>query len=208
MNAFTRTFAVSAALLYGAFAVTGNTWANDVSPSALDKDERRIFEKMLPEDLVDFELHAEPRPFRDKSFIGPDGKPMDLSAFEGKVTVLNFWAIWCPPCRKELPNLNNLQTLLGDEGVEVVTISLDKAGIKKAKPYLENHNLDDLKAYTDPKASLSREMGVLGLPVTAILGPDAREIGRYLGEATWDSEAAQEWLRFIVKATQPDARAI
>ena len=207
MHAFTRTLAVSAALLYGAFALTGNTWAKDGSASALDQEERRVFEQMLPDDLADFELHPEPRPFRAKEFIGPDGKPMDLSAFEGKVTVLNFWAIWCPPCRKELPYLNNLQTMLGDEGVEVVTISLDKAGIKKAKPYLEKHNLDELRAYTDPKANLSREMGVLGLPVTAILGPDAREIGRFLGEAQWDSQEVQEWLRFIVKATDDQGQA-
>lgn len=196
MRALAGTLTLSAALLYGAATFAGNT-----SPSMLEEDERAMVEELIPFDMDGFVLHDEPRPFRGKSFLDPDGKKIDLSEFEGKVTVLNFWATWCPPCRKELPYFDELQAELGDEGLRVVTISLDKGGAKKAAPYLEREGLDNLEAFSDPKARLSREMGVLGLPVTAILGPDAREIGRLTGEAEWHSDEAKEWLRAIVKAT-------
>lgn len=199
MRVLNRTVAAGAVILYGAMALAGNT-----SPSMLEGEVREKAENLIPFDMENFVMHDEPRPFRDKTFFDPNGEEIDLSAFEGTVTVLNFWATWCPPCRKELPYFDELQAELGDEGVHVVTISLDKAGLRKAVPYLERNKLDNLGAYHDPKANLSRQMGVLGLPVTAILGPDAREIGRLTGEAEWHSDEAKEWLRFLVEATKTE----
>jgi len=199
MHALTGTLAAATLSLYGAVALADNT-----SPSQLTADERVLVEELLPLDMDHFKLYEEPRPFRDKTFFDPRGKEIDLSAFDGGVTVVNFWATWCPPCRKELPYFDELQAELGDEGIRVVTISLDKQGVKKARKYLEGQKLDNLRAYTDPKASLARQMGILGLPVTAILGPDGREIGRLTGEAEWHSDDAKEWLRAIGEAVSEE----
>lgn len=188
--------ALAASLLYG-----GNALADNTSPSMLSEGTREAFILGLPDDLENFELHAEPRPFRDEKFFDAKGKEIDLSAFDGAVTVLNFWATWCPPCLKELPNLNNLQALMGEKGVQVVTVAAGRQGRVEADEYLEEQNLDNLAAYTDPKSKLARQMGVLGLPVTVILGPDGREIGRKRGEAEWDSKSVQELLEMLVKET-------
>jgi len=199
MHALTGTLAAATLSLYGAVALADNT-----SPSQLTADERVLVEELLPLDMDHFKLYEEPRPFRDKTFFDPRGKEIDLSAFDGGVTVVNFWATWCPPCRKELPWFDELQAELGGEGIRVVTISLDKQGRDKAAAYLEGQGLDNLQAYTDPKANLSREMGILGLPVTAILGPDGREIGRLTGEAEWNSDDAKEWLRAFADAVNEE----
>ena len=183
MNALTGTLAAATMLLYGAVALADNT------PHA-----------EIPADLDGLVMHDEPRPFRDKSFLDPKGKDVDLSAFEGSLSVVNFWATWCPPCRKELPYFEDLKADLADDGVRIVTISLDKGGRDKAAGYLEGEGLT-LPAYSDPKASLSRQMGILGLPVTAILDPDGREIGRYTGEAKWNAPAVKDWLRVMAKAS-------
>lgn len=199
MNALTGTLAAALTLLYGGMALADNT-----SPSFLSDDERGLVEELLPLDMQDFKLHKEPRPLRTSVFFDPKGKETDLSAFQGGVTVLNFWATWCPPCRKELPYFDELQAELGGEGLRVITVSVDRQGLQKVKGFLEGQGLDNLPAYTDPKAVLSREMGVLGLPVTAILGPDAREIGRLTGEAEWHSDDAKDWLRAILAAVEED----
>jgi len=195
MHALTGTLAAATMLLYGAMAL-----ADNISPSQLSDKEHGLVEELLPGDMQHFKLYDEPRPFREKTFFDPRGKKIDLSAFDGGLTVVNFWATWCPPCRKELPWFDELQAELGEEGIRIVTISLDKQGRSKAAAYLERQKLTNLQAYTDPKANLAKEMGILGLPVTAILGPDGREIGRLTGEAKWNSPDAKEWLRAIAKA--------
>ena len=201
MHALTGTLAAATMLLYGAMALADNP-----SPSMLNESERATVAEMIPEDMKGFVLHDGPRPFRDKTFLDPEEKDVDLSAFDGTLSVVNFWATWCPPCRKELPYFEDLKVDLASDGVRVVTISLDKGGRNKAAGYLEGEGLD-LPAYSDPKANLSRQMGILGLPVTAILGPDGREIGRLTGEAKWNSPEAKDWLRHLAKATGAVANA-
>jgi len=199
MHALTGTLAAATMLLYGGVALADNP-----SPSMLDESERATALDLIPEDMGGFVLHDEPRPFRDKTFLDPEEKDVDLSAFDGTLSVVNFWATWCTPCRRELPYFDDLKADLAEDGVRVVTISLDKGGRNKAAGYLEGKGLD-LPAYSDPKANLSRQMGILGLPVTAILGPDGREIGRLTGDAKWNSPEAKDWLRHLASATDAAA---
>jgi len=184
------------AVLYGGEALADNT-----SPSMLSDDERAAFEKLMPEGFEKFALHDEPRPFRDKMFINADGEDIDLHEFDGSVTLVNFWATWCPPCLKELPGMDRLQTELEEDGLDVVAISLDHGGLKKARGFWKRADMQ-MSLYADPDKDLALNMGVIGLPVTAILGPDGREIGRLVGEAEWDAEDVQEMLRFLIDATK------
>lgn len=68
------------------------------------------------------------QPAPDWQLCGLDGKPIKLSDSKGKVVVVNFWATWCPPCRKEIPTLIALQKEYRDRGVVVIGVSLDQGG--------------------------------------------------------------------------------
>jgi thiol-disulfide isomerase/thioredoxin len=186
------------AVLYGAEALADNT-----SPSMLSDHERATLETLMPADFNKFQLHDEPRPFRDKTFVNEKGEEIDLSAFDGGVTMVNFWATWCPPCLKELPGMDKLQAEMAEDGLNVVAISLDRGGLKKARTFWKRADMK-MGLYADPDKDLAQQMGVIGLPVTAILGPDGREIGRLIGEAEWDSEGAQKMLHFLIEATKPN----
>lgn len=183
------------AVLYGAEALAGNT-----SPSLLSDNERAELEALMPKDFGKFKLHDEPRPFRDKTFLNGDGEDIDLSTFNGGVTMVNFWATWCPPCLKELPGMDKLQAEMADEGLNVVAISIDRGGLVKAGSFWKRASMT-MGLYADPDKDLALEMGVLGLPVTAILGPDGREIGRLIGEADWHTDEVKDMLRFLIDAT-------
>lgn len=202
MKAILKTV-LACALLYGGPALADNT-----SPSMLSADKRAALEKLVPEDMENFFIHDEPRPFRDQNFTSPEGETIDLHAFDGGLTLVNFWATWCPPCRAELPGIDRLQGALEDEGLTIVTISLDRGGLKKANGFWKKAGFKNIETYADPKSDLALQMGVRGIPVTAILGPDGREIGRLVGEAEWDSEAAQKMLRFLLDATGVSKGAI
>lgn len=190
------TVPVAAALLYAGIAVADNT-----SPSHLLPSELEALESMVPVDMKRFVIHDEARPFRDKMFLNAEGDEIDLHAFDGHLTLVNLWATWCPPCRKELPGMDRLKGALADEGLEIVAISLDRGGLKKAGTFWKRAGFDHLELYADPDKDLAQEMGVISLPVTAIVGPDGREIARMVGDAEWDSDEAQAMLRFLIEKT-------
>jgi len=134
------------------------------------------------------------------TYFDEAGQETDLSTYSGKTLVLNFWATWCAPCRKEMPSLSKLQNELGDEAFEVVTIATMRNSPKSIQSFFEKIGLSNLSQHNDPKGALSRSMGVLGLPTTLIISKSGEEIGRLLGDADWGSADAIELLSRIKAA--------
>jgi len=105
--------------------------------------------------------------------------------------LVNFWATWCAPFRKEMPMLSELQTEFGGEGFEVVTIATGRNELGAMKRFLGEVGVDNLPLYLDPQQALARDMAVLGLPITVILDPEGREIARMRGDAEWNGDSAK-----------------
>ena len=122
-----------------------------------------------------------------------------IADYKGKVLVVNFWARWCAPCLKEMPSLDRLQTLMGQEGVLVLPVSLDRAGVKSVVPFYERAELKNLPVLVDQGRKFVRKLGVKGLPTTIIVDPNGLEVGRLEGPAEWDSAEAQTLLRRYLK---------
>jgi cytochrome c biogenesis protein CcmG/thiol:disulfide interchange protein DsbE len=80
-----------------------------------------------------------PKPAPDFALQDVDGTVHHLSDYRGKVVMLNFWATWCPPCRKEIPEFADLQKQFGSEGIQFVGIAMDDEGLSKVKPWLATH---------------------------------------------------------------------
>jgi len=145
---------------------------------------------LLEGDMRKLTLHTEPVATSDVAFLSPAGEELTLADYEGKTILVNFWATWCAPCRKEMPQLSDLQTQLGGENFEVVTIATGRNPRPAMEAFFKEIGVDNLPLNTDARQSLARSMGVLGLPVTVIIGPDGLEIGRLQGDADWASESA------------------
>jgi thiol-disulfide isomerase/thioredoxin len=73
-----------------------------------------------------FIIHEAPKPIAEIQFEDADGRSRSLNDFRGKIVLLNIWATWCVPCRKEMPTLDRLQTALGGDDFEVVALSIDR----------------------------------------------------------------------------------
>lgn len=131
-------------------------------------------------------------------FTHEDGSDMTLAAFDGQFVVLNFWATWCAPCRKEMPHLSQLQDEMGGADFEVVTVATGSNQRPAMERFLEEIGVDNLPLHTDNNSALARDMGVSGLPVTIILNPDGYEIARLIGDADWASDNAKEILAALM----------
>lgn len=137
-------------------------------------------------------VHSTPRAVSDAAFFLEDeGGTATLQDYHGKVVLLNFWATWCAPCRKEMPQLAELQEEFGGADFEVLTIAAGRnspAGIAK---FFDENGITNLPRHQDPKQALARKMAVVGLPITVLLDREGQEIARLLGDAEWNSDSAK-----------------
>lgn len=139
-----------------------------------------------------FTVLAEPRRLPTIVFVDGAGQSIGLEHFRGKVVLLNIWATWCPPCRKEMPSLDRLQARLGSKDFEVVALSIDKGekSVEAVKSFYSSLRLGHLQIYNDPEGAAGFDLGVVGVPATLLLDREGREIGRMSGAAAWDSPEA------------------
>ena len=119
-----------------------------------------------------------------------------LEVYRGKWVVLNFWATWCAPCRKEMPSLDRLSVAMPD--IAVVPVATGRNDVAMIEKFYGEAGVTALPVLRDPKSALARQMGVLGLPVTVIVTPAGAEVARLIGDAEWDSVEAQAVLRAMM----------
>ena len=126
----------------------------------------------------------------DLAFKDASGSEVKLSKWQGRVVLLNLWATWCAPCRREMPTLNDVQKQLGSKDFEVVALSVDRKGLEASAAFLKETGADSLGLYVDETTTSLNALQALGLPVTLLIDRKGREIGRLLGPAEWNSAEA------------------
>jgi thiol-disulfide isomerase/thioredoxin len=136
----------------------------------------------------------------DVTFNDKAGQAVGLDQFAGKVVLLNLWATWCAPCRKEMPDLDRLQADLGGDRFEVVAVSLDRGSADKARAFLNEIGVKRLRFFHDPEAKLGFKLMAIGMPTTLLIDAKGREIGRLVGPAEWHSEDAKKLIRSVLAA--------
>jgi thiol-disulfide isomerase/thioredoxin len=149
--------------------------------------------------MAAFVFKKEPETLPEVRFQDANGAEKSLADWRGKVVLVNLWATWCAPCRKEMPALDRLQKELGSPKFEVVAISVDRTGLAGARKFLDETKVENLALYADPTTRLSSQLKAVGLPITVLLDAQGREIGRLVGPAEWDSDDAKRLIRAVMK---------
>ena len=149
---------------------------------------------------IPFNVWESPRPIPDLAFVDVEGKQLSLSAFRGKIILLNIWATWCPPCRKEMPVLDRLEQALGGPLFEVVALSTDSSGLEAVNAFYDTFWLKSLRIFLDEEGSAMRDFRIIGLPTTLLVDEQGREIARKIGPAAWDGTEVIAFLRERIDA--------
>jgi thiol-disulfide isomerase/thioredoxin len=132
-------------------------------------------------------------PFRvpDLAFKDAEGRERTLQDWRGRTVLLNLWATWCVPCRKEMPALDALQADLGGPNFEVVAINIDTRDAEKPLAFLKETGVKHLTYYSDQSAKVFQELKMagkaFGMPTTLIVDRSGCEIGEMAGPAEWAS---------------------
>lgn len=180
------------AVLYTALALGANPAVADIAKA-----------EGLREGSMRKLIFGGPYEVSQKTFTDASGTELRLSDFEGRHVLVNFWATWCAPCRKEMPMLAELQAEFGGENFEVITIATGRNPQASIDRFFAEIGVDNLPRYLDPKSAVARDMDVLGLPITLILDPEGREIARMRGDADWNSDSAKAVIQALIDT--PDA---
>jgi thiol-disulfide isomerase/thioredoxin len=130
----------------------------------------------------------------DLAFKDAEGKPVTLASFQGRTVLLNLWATWCVPCRKEMPALDALERHLGSPDFQVVAVNIDTRDPDKPKAFLKDIGVSKLAYFADPDAKVFQDLKSIGrafgMPTTLLVDPHGCEIGTIAGPAEWASDDA------------------
>jgi thiol-disulfide isomerase/thioredoxin len=127
----------------------------------------------------------------DLAFKDAQGHDRKLSDWRGRTVLLNLWATWCVPCRKEMPALDALENMLGGPKFQVVAINIDTRDAEKPLTFLKDVGVTHLAYYSDQSAKVFQELKLaskaFGMPTTLIVDRSGCEIGEMAGPAEWAS---------------------
>jgi thiol-disulfide isomerase/thioredoxin len=133
------------------------------------------------------------KPFRvpDVAFKDAQGHDKTLADWRGRTVLLNLWATWCVPCRREMPALDALQAKLGSDRFDVVAVNIDTRDPQKPLKFFKNENITHLAFYADDSAHVYEDLKAagkaFGMPTTLIVDRSGCEIGNMAGPAEWAS---------------------
>ncbi len=148
--------------------------------------------------MAQFILNDPPRPAPMKAFRTAAGDKVTLASFKGKVILVNFWATWCVPCIREMPSLDRLQAALGTGKFQIVAASEDRAGPKKALPFLKKLGITQYTSYFDRNMALASAFGLRGMPTSYLIDGAGNVVGSLAGIAEWDAPEAVALIRYYI----------
>src|SRR5260221_7090359 len=178
--------------VYGIGGLTRTATGDPACPPAVD-----LANKLAPlahGEVAALTMAKAPLRLPDLSFEDADGKPKKPSHWRGRPVLVNLWATWCVPCRKEMPALEGLQTKLGGPNFEVVALNIDTPDPGKPKNFLKKANLTRLDYFNDEKAKVFQDLKAigraLGMPTSVLVDAQGCEIATIAPPAEGDSDDA------------------
>ncbi|MDR3465763.1 MAG: TlpA disulfide reductase family protein [Xanthobacteraceae bacterium] len=194
--------AIGFAGVYGIGALKRNGTGDPGCRPALDVAQR--IAPLAHGELAALTMATAPLRLPDLAFADADGQPRKLSDWRGKIVLVNLWATWCVPCRKEMPALDELEGKLGSANFAVVAINIDTRDPDKPRAFLKQAGLGRLGAYNDQKAKVFQDLKsigrALGMPTSVLVDGAGCEIATIAGPAEWASGDALALIAAALKS--------
>jgi len=189
--------AVIAGAVYGIGTLTGNAGgARECRPAVA------LASKIAPlatGEVAAVNVAKNPLKVPNLAFQNRDGLPVTLADFHGRTVLLNLWATWCVPCRKEMPTLDKLEGEVGGPNFQVVAVNIDTHNPRHPLQFLKQIGVTHLTYYADHSAEVFQKLKdigrAFGLPTTMLVDPNGCEIGTIAGPADWASNDALKLIK-------------
>jgi len=144
--------------------------------------------------LNNIAINEIPKPISSLIFEDFEGNKINIKDYIGKLVVVNFWATWCAPCKKEMPSLDALYQNASFKNLEVLAVNMEKPDTTKAKIFFKDLKIKKLKIYFDKNLNFVKEFKLRGVPTTILINKKGEEFARILGEINFQDKNFLKWL--------------
>ena len=145
-------------------------------------------------DIKNLVINKDLKKYEDLTFLDDQNNQIDLSDYKGNLILLNFWATWCAPCKKEMPSLDLLQTNKNLSNLKIFPINVGQDNIEKSLKFFEELRIRNLKLYFDSPITLAKKFKLRGIPTSILINKDGSEFARIVGSIDFEDEKFIEWL--------------
>ena len=139
-------------------------------------------------------INQTPKPITSVIFEDFSGNKIDLKDYQGKLIILNFWATWCAPCKKEMPSLDNLYQDKNFNNLKILAVNMEAPNLDKTKKFFADLNIKKLEIFFDSNLNFVKEFKLRGVPTTVIINKKGEEFARIIGEVNFQNKKFLKWL--------------
>jgi len=144
--------------------------------------------------LNNIAINEIPRPISSLIFEDFLGNKINLKDYQGKLVIINFWAIWCAPCKKEMPSLDALYQDSNFKNLEVLAVNIEAPNKLKTKKFFSELNIKKIKIFFDNDLNFVKKFKLRGVPTTILINKKGEEFARIIGEINFQDKKFLQWL--------------
>ena len=144
--------------------------------------------------LNNIALNENPRPISSIIFEDFSGNKVNLKDYKGKLVLINFWATWCAPCKKEMPSLDNLYQDSNFKNLQIFAVNMEQPNMVKTKKFFKELNIKKLSIYFDKNLNFVKEFKLRGVPTTILINKNGEEFARIMGSIDFQNKKFVKWL--------------
>tara|TARA_B100001057_G_scaffold464175_1_gene519085 strand:- start:590 stop:1099 length:510 start_codon:yes stop_codon:yes gene_type:complete len=145
-------------------------------------------------DIKNLFINKELKKYDELTFLDDQNMKLNLSDYKGNLILLNFWATWCAPCKKEMPSLDQLLTYKDLDNLKIFPINVGKDNLRKSSEFFVNLKIKNLKVFFDSPTTLAKKLRLRGIPTTILFNKDGLEFARIVGSIDFEDEKFIKWL--------------
>ena len=144
--------------------------------------------------LNNIAINEIPKPISSLIFEDFSGNEINLKDYREKLVIINFWATWCAPCKKEMPSLDKLSQDKNFKNLQALAVNMEQPNKLKTKKFFSDLNIQALEIFFDQNLNFVKEFNLRGVPTTILINKNGEEFARIIGEVNFQDKKFLKWL--------------
>ena len=140
-------------------------------------------------------IHKIPKTYDNVIFLDKNDQKININEYTGNLLILNFWAVWCEPCKEEMPSLDKLQANPELDKIIIFAINIGKENLDKVNKFFVDLNIENFEPYFDPPRTLAKMFSLRGVPTTILINKKGQEFARVMGSIDFGDKNFINWIK-------------